>query len=40
MQFGGEVSDLAFMFAVAIAVGGMALAILFPFLTGSPRQSA
>ena len=35
MEFGGEVTDLAFMFAVAIAVGGLALAILFPFLNAS-----
>ena len=35
MEFGGELSDLAFMFMVAIAVGGLALAILFPFLSGS-----
>jgi tight adherence protein B len=32
MQFGGE---MTFMFAVAVAVGGLALAILFPFLSAS-----
>ena len=35
MQFGGDLSDLAFMFAVAVAVGGLALAVLFPFLSGN-----
>jgi tight adherence protein B len=35
MEFGGETSDLAFMFTVAIAVGGMALAIFYPMLVAS-----
>jgi tight adherence protein B len=35
MEFGGELTDLAFMFMVAIAVGGMAIAILYPMLTGN-----
>ena len=35
MEFGGDLSDLAFMFAVAVAVGGLALAILFPFLNAN-----
>jgi tight adherence protein B len=35
MEFGGELSDLAFMFTVAIAVGGMALAIFYPMLVSN-----
>jgi tight adherence protein B len=35
MEFGGELSDLAFMFTVAIAVGGMALAIFYPMLVAN-----
>jgi tight adherence protein B len=32
MEFGGDLSDLAFMFTVAIAVGGLALAVVYPIL--------
>lgn len=32
MEFGGEITDLAFMFTVAIAVGGLALAVIYPIL--------
>jgi tight adherence protein B len=35
MEFGGELSDLAFMFTVAIAVGGMAIAILYPLISSN-----
>ena len=35
MEFGGDITDLAFMFTVAIAVGGMAVAILFPFFSSN-----
>jgi tight adherence protein B len=35
MNFGAETSDLAFVVMVALAVGGLALAILFPFLRSS-----
>jgi tight adherence protein B len=35
MEFGDDVKNLAFTFMVAIAVGGVALAILFPLLSGS-----
>jgi tight adherence protein B len=35
MEFGPEVKNLAFTFMVAIAVGGVALAVLFPMLSGS-----
>ena len=38
MEFGGDVSDLAFVFTVAIAVGGMALAIVYPMLNGSAAE--
>jgi tight adherence protein B len=33
MQFGGDITNLAFMFTVAIAVGGMAIAILYPLMS-------
>jgi tight adherence protein B len=33
MEFGGDLAGLAFMFMVAVAVGGLALAVLFPFLS-------
>jgi tight adherence protein B len=35
MEFGDDVRNLAFTFMVAIAVGGVALAVLFPMLNGS-----
>lgn len=35
MEFGDDVKNLAFTFMVAIAVGGVALAVLFPMLSGS-----
>jgi tight adherence protein B len=35
MEFGADVKNLAFTFMVAIAVGGVALAVLFPMLSGS-----
>lgn len=33
MQFGGELTNLAFMFLVAVAVGGLALAVLYPMFS-------
>jgi tight adherence protein B len=33
MEFGGDLAGLAFMFMVAVAVGGLALAVLFPFFS-------
>jgi tight adherence protein B len=38
MQFGGEVTDLAFMFTVAIAVGGLAIAVLYPIMAGTKAE--
>ncbi len=35
MEFGGDIKDLAFMFTVAIAVGGMAIALLYPLMTAN-----
>jgi tight adherence protein B len=35
MEFGGNLTDLAFTVMVGIAVGGMAIAILYPFFSGS-----
>jgi tight adherence protein B len=35
MEFGEDISNLAFMFTVAIAVGGMAIALLYPMLTAN-----
>ena len=35
MFFGQEISQIAFVFMVAVAVGGMALAIFFPFLVNA-----
>ena len=35
MEFGGDIKDMAFMFTVAIAVGGLALAVLYPILNAS-----
>jgi tight adherence protein B len=32
MEFGGDLSDLAFMALVAIAVGGLAIAVVYPIL--------
>lgn len=32
MEFGGELTDLAFTFTIAIAVGGLAIAIIYPIL--------
>ena len=39
MFFGQDISQIAFVFMVAVAVGGMALAIFFPFFTKRRRQS-
>jgi tight adherence protein B len=38
MNFGAETADLVFVLMVAIAVGGLAIAILFPFLRGSATE--
>lgn len=35
MNFGADISDLAFIAMVAIAVGGLAIAIMFPFMRSS-----
>jgi tight adherence protein B len=35
MEFGDDLTGYAFMFVVIIAVGGLALAILYPFLTAN-----
>jgi tight adherence protein B len=35
MEFGGDIADLAFTFMVVVAVGGLALAILYPILMRS-----
>jgi tight adherence protein B len=35
MEFGGDIKNLAFMFTVAIAVGGLAIAILYPLMTSN-----
>ncbi len=35
MQFGGDLTNLAFMFTVAIAVGGMAIAVLYPLMSSN-----
>lgn len=35
MEFGGDIKDLAFMFTVAIAAGGMAIALLYPLMTAN-----
>jgi tight adherence protein B len=35
MELGGDLANIAFMVMVAVAVGGLALAILAPFMTGS-----
>jgi tight adherence protein B len=35
MEFGGDIKDLAFMFTVAIAVGGLAIAVLYPLMTAN-----
>lgn len=35
MEFGGDITDFAFMSMVAIAVGGMAIAILYPMLVSN-----
>lgn len=35
MNFGADISDLAFIVMVAVAVGGLAVAIMFPFMRGS-----
>ncbi len=34
-MFGVEISDLAFIFTVAVAVGGAAIAIIFPMISGN-----
>jgi tight adherence protein B len=39
MEFGGNLTDIAFTVMVALAVGGMALAVLYPFLAGSAASS-
>jgi tight adherence protein B len=38
MEFGGNSSELIFMAMVGLAVGGLALAIIFPFITTSSTQ--
>lgn len=38
MQFGGDLTNIAFTFTVAIAVGGLLLAILFPLLKGAAAE--
>ena len=30
MEFGGDITNLALIFTVAIAVGGLAIAVLYP----------
>jgi tight adherence protein B len=35
MDFGGDITNLAFIFMVVIAVGGLAIAILYPMLGGN-----
>jgi tight adherence protein B len=35
MEFGGDLTNLAFMFTVAIAVGGLAIAVLYPMMTSN-----
>jgi tight adherence protein B len=35
MEFGGDMKNIAFMFTVAIAVGGLAIAILYPMMTAN-----
>ena len=39
MFFGEDISQYAFLFMVAIAVGGVALSILYPYFTGSAATS-
>ena len=34
-MFGLEITDLAFVFTVAIAVGGLLIAIVFPMISGN-----
>jgi tight adherence protein B len=38
MYFGQDVTQIAFIFMVAVAVGGLAVAILFPMFGGSPAS--
>ncbi len=38
MEFGGDIENLAFVFMVAVAVGGLALAIFYPMLKASKTQ--
>lgn len=38
MEFGGDTSELAFLAMVAVAVGGIALAVIYPFITSSSAQ--
>jgi tight adherence protein B len=38
MAFGAELTDIAFIFMVALAVGGLVLAIIFPMLRGSAAE--
>ncbi len=38
MEFGGDITDLAFMFTVAIAVGGLAIAVLYPMMTANKAE--
>jgi tight adherence protein B len=35
MEFGGDLTDIAFMFTAAIAVGGIAIAVLYPMLVSN-----
>ena len=34
-MFGADISDLAFLFTVAVAVGGLLIAIVFPMISGN-----
>lgn len=38
MEFGGGTSEIAFMVMVALAVGGLALAVIYPLITTSNTQ--
>ena len=39
MFFGEDLSQYAFLFMVAVAVGGMALSVLYPYFSGSAATS-
>jgi tight adherence protein B len=38
-MFGIEITDLAFIFTVAVAVGGLAIAVIYPMLSGNSTAS-